>query len=171
MGSTNPVKIDAARQTFVGLFADTDIQCHGIAAPSGVADQPMTEAETLQGAINRVAYCRKHHPADYYLAMEGGVDRFEHGPATFAYVVIANQQRQSVGRSANLPLPLVAWQALCQGEELGDVMDRLFDTRNIKQQGGAIGLLTNGCESRESAYRQALIMAMAPFLHPTLYGE
>lgn len=171
VGSTNPVKISAARETFIRLFADTDIHCRGIDAPSGVADQPMTEAETRQGAINRVTYCQAQQSADYYLAMEGGVDSFEQGPATFAYVVIASGQHKSVGRSANLPLPLAVWQALRQGEELGEVIDRLFGTRNIKQQGGAIGLLTNGCESRESAYRQALIMAMAPFLHPTLYGE
>lgn len=171
VGSTNPVKINAASETFQALFPDTGIICQGVSAPSGVAGQPMSEAETRTGAINRVRYCQQHRQADFYLAMEGGVDLFEQGPSTFAYVVIANSQRQSVGRSANLPLPAPVWQALQQGEELGQVMDRLFNTRNIKQQGGAIGLLTNGRESRESAYRQALTLAMAPFLYPELYEE
>jgi non-canonical (house-cleaning) NTP pyrophosphatase len=40
---------------------------------------------------------------------------------------------------------------------------------NIKQQGGAIGLVTNGHATRESAYTQAMVLAMAPFLHPELY--
>ena len=48
-------------------------------------------------------------------------------------------------------------------------MDRLFKTNNIKHKGGAIGLLTNGLETRESNYTQALILAMAPFLNPELY--
>ena len=171
VGSTNPVKIRAARETFRALFPRAAIACAGLSSPSGVADQPMTEAETRLGAINRVQYCRQQGDADFYLAMEGGVDLFEQGPATFAYVVIADREHQSVGRSANLPLPGPAWQALQQGEELGHVMDRLFNTQNIKQQGGAIGLLTNGRETRESAYRQALTLAMAPFLHPHLYKE
>jgi non-canonical (house-cleaning) NTP pyrophosphatase len=48
-------------------------------------------------------------------------------------------------------------------------MDRLFNTTNIKQAGGAIALLTHNAETRESSYRQALILAMAPLLHPELY--
>ena len=76
----------------------------------------------------------------------------------------------SIGRSCNLPLPPVIYQALEKGEELGHVMDRLFKTDNIKQKGGAIGLLTNGLATRESVYRQATLLAMAPFIHPDLYN-
>ncbi|MGL5390648.1 MAG: DUF84 family protein, partial [Shewanella sp.] len=55
------------------------------------------------------------------------------------------------------------------GEELGHVMDRLFNTVNIKQKGGAIGLLTHGHATRESIYTQAMILAMAPLLNPQFY--
>ena len=48
-------------------------------------------------------------------------------------------------------------------------MDRLFNTDNVKQKQGAIGLLTHGLATRESVYRQAIILAMAPFIHPDLY--
>ena len=138
-------------------------------APSGVADQPMSSEETLKGAINRVAYCKQQVDADFYVAMEGGVDMFENGPATFAHFVIADKNRQSFGRSAILPLPPAVYSALQEGKELGDVMDHLFNTNNVKQKGGAIGLLTNGCATRESIYTQALKLAFAPFLHPHLY--
>jgi non-canonical (house-cleaning) NTP pyrophosphatase len=50
-------------------------------------------------------------------------------------------------------------------------MDRLFNTNNIKQKGGAIGLLTNGLATRESVYRQATLLAMAPFIHSDLYNQ
>ena len=142
-----------------------------MSAPSGVPDQPMTADETRLGAVNRVEYCKAHGKADFYVAMEGGVDEFEYGPCTFAYVVVASADRISVGRSAILPLPQQIFQALKQGEELGPVMDRLFNTDNIKQKGGAIGLLTNGLETRGSNYYQAMILAMAPFLHPNLYDK
>lgn len=171
VGSQNPVKVNAVRSALEALMTDCVIECEGMHAPSGVADQPMTADETREGAINRVAYCRQHAEADFYVALEGGVDRFEYGPATFAYVVIASSERQSVGRSAILPLPNIIYQALEAGEELGHVMDRLFNTDNIKQKGGAIGLLTNHQATRESTYHQALLLAMAPFLHSELYDR
>ncbi len=172
VGSTNPVKVQAAKSALEQLFPHSDIHCHGSHAPSGVADQPMTAPETLQGAINRVEYCQSApeiEKADLYIAIEGGVDNFTYGPATFAYVVIAHQSQRLVGRSALLPLPPIIYNALNEGEELGDVMDRLFNTKNIKQQGGAIGLLTRGAATRESTYTQALILAMAPLLNDELY--
>ncbi|MCF2908762.1 inosine/xanthosine triphosphatase [Pseudoalteromonas sp. DL2-H2.2] len=170
VGSKNPVKINAARQIFTQYYPDSDIQCEGLDAPSGVANQPLGEADTLLGAQNRVRYLVDQHTADYYCAMEGGAHQFAYGPATFAFVVISNGQHESIGRSANLPLPQRIYDALLAGEELGHVMDRLFNTDNIKQKGGAIGLLTNHLATRESAYTQALLLAMAPFNHPELYA-
>lgn len=169
VGSKNPVKINAAKSAICDMLALEEVECVAVNAPSKVAEQPMTSAETQLGAINRVKYCQQHSQADFYVAIEGGVDQFEYGPATFAFVVIANQKHMFIGRSCNLPLPPVIYQALQNGEELGHVMDRLFNTNNIKQKGGAIGLLTNGLATRESVYRQATLLAMAPFIHADLY--
>ncbi|WP_374758496.1 MULTISPECIES: inosine/xanthosine triphosphatase [Shewanella] len=171
VGSKNPVKVSAAKHAFSQYFPDCNIICEGIHAPSLVADQPMTEAETKLGAINRAEYCQSQQTADFYIAMEGGVDCFDHGPATFAYMAILHNQQLSVGRSALLPLPLKVFQALEQGEELGHVMDRLFNTDNIKQKGGAIGLLTKGLATRESIYTQAIILAMAPFVNDEIFNN
>ncbi len=171
VGSQNPVKINAARAALAALFSESIVECEGMHAPSNVSEQPMTASETRSGAINRVAYCQQHRDADYYIAVEGGVDLLDDVPVTFAYVAIANGEQQSVGRSATLPLPMLVYQALVAGEELGPVMDRLFNTVNVKQKGGAIGLLTHGNATREGDYTQALIMAMAPFLHAELYTK
>ncbi|MFV7785749.1 MULTISPECIES: inosine/xanthosine triphosphatase [Shewanella] len=176
VGSTNPVKIGAARQALSLLFPDAEIRCQGIHAPSGVAPQPMTDEETREGAINRARYCaqmgqeNEQLKADLYIAMEGGVDLFDHGAATYAYMAIIHNNELSIGRSAQLPLPGKVYQALVAGEELGDVMDRLFNTVNIKQKGGAIGLFTQGRASRESVYTQAIVLAMAPILNPELFA-
>ncbi|KZN37244.1 hypothetical protein N475_16245 [Pseudoalteromonas luteoviolacea DSM 6061] len=169
MGSKNPVKINAAKTIFQRYFPESEIQCEGLHAPSGVADQPLGEDDTLAGAENRVAFLKANHSADYYCAMEGGAAKFAYGAATFAFVVIANHTQSIVGRSCNLPLPNQIYDALEQGEELGHVMDRVFNTTNIKQKGGAIGLLTNNLATRESSYTQALTLAMAPFIHQELY--
>ncbi|MBD5772023.1 inosine/xanthosine triphosphatase [Marinomonas sp. SM2066] len=174
VGSTNPVKINAAKQAFEAVFPAYSIHCNGMNAPSGVSDQPMTEAETRLGAKNRVQYCFQQDTqksADYFVAMEGGVDKFEEGVMTFAYVaILPSNGILSTGRSANLPLPNKIFKRLQGNEELGDVMDDIFHTTNIKQQGGAIGLLTNNSATRESIYIQALILALAPILHPEHYS-
>ena len=171
VGSKNPVKISAAKTAICEMFALNEVECVGINAPSGVPEQPMTNEDTQLGAINRVKYCQQHAQADYYVAFEGGVDLFEYGPATFAYVAVANQQHMSIGRSCQLPLPPLVYQALVNGEELGHVMDRLFNTDNVKQKGGAIGLLTKGLATRESVYHQATLLALAPFVNPDLFGS
>ncbi|QDE39551.1 non-canonical purine NTP phosphatase [Luteibacter pinisoli] len=170
VGSKNPVKVASVRNALAPLFPGRLVECEGMHAPSGVPDQPMTAAETREGAVNRMNFCRQHGDADFFVALEGGVDVTEDGPGTFGIVAIAHGDIVSVGRSAWLPLPPAVYEALLDGEELGDVMDRLFGTVNIKQQGGAIGLVTNGHATRESAYTQAMVLAMAPFLHPELYG-
>ncbi|MBU2239499.1 MAG: inosine/xanthosine triphosphatase [Gammaproteobacteria bacterium] len=173
VGSTNPVKVNAARQAFSQVFPNHTIHCEEMHAPSDVADQPMTEAETRLGAQNRVRYCSEHSASndmDFFVALEGGVDEFEEGAATFAYVAIINSDGELMtGRSANLPLPNKVYQRLQANEELGLVMDELFNTDNIRQKGGAIGLFTNHAATRESVYTQALVLALAPVLHPEHY--
>lgn len=170
VGSTNPVKVNAVKHAISGVFSFSNLDCIGIDAPSGVAAQPMNSEATRQGALNRIKYCTEHMRADYFVAIEGGVDTFESGPATFAYIAISDGQSQSIGRSCLLPIPTIVFQALEQGQELGTVMDRLFNTQNVKQKQGAIGLLTNGQESRQSVYTQAVTLAMAPFINSDLYG-
>ncbi|MDF0533177.1 inosine/xanthosine triphosphatase [Shewanella sp. A32] len=169
VGSTNPVKINAGKKAVASLHPDAEILCEGVKAPSGVADQPMTDEATRQGAINRVKWCQQQTTADYYLAMEGGVDLIADHAYTYAWVVIADNRQLSLSRSAHLPLPTKVYQALQQGQELGDVMDAMFNTVNIKQAGGAIGLLTEGHATREGTYTAALIMAAAPLRFPELY--
>lgn len=173
VGSQNPVKQGAAMKAFAKAFPSRAIHCDTVNAPSGVPDQPMNEADTKLGAQNRATHCAhqdKKQSFDFYVAMEGGVDIFDEGPATFAYVTVRdNNGKMITGRSANLPLPYKIYKRLEAGEELADVMDDVFNQHNIRQKGGAIGVLTNHIETRESVYMQALILALAPFMHEELY--
>lgn len=169
VGSKNPVKVNAIKTAFETYYPEHIIECRGIHAPSLVAEQPMTSKETRDGAVNRLDYCQKNSVADYYAAIEGGVDLFEDGPATFAYIAITDSEQLVVGRGANLPLPQSVYERLQSGDELGPLMDELFHTSNIKQKGGAIGLLTNGYATREGNYTHAAILAMARFAHAEFY--
>jgi len=150
------------RDAFALAFPDIPKQVVGFKTESGVAAQPMTSAETLLGADNRLHNLQQQQQADFYVAIEAGLDE----GMTFAWIRISDGKREGRARSASLQLPPEAVQRLTQGEELGDVMDALFGTQNIKQAGGAIGLLTQHKLSRSSVYQQALILALIPFLTP-----
>ncbi|KAJ2972514.1 hypothetical protein NQ176_g7113 [Zarea fungicola] len=53
VASKNPVKIQAAHDGFQRMFPDIAFTVRGLSVPSGVPDQPLTDEETLQGALNR----------------------------------------------------------------------------------------------------------------------
>jgi inosine/xanthosine triphosphatase len=166
VASANPAKINAVFAAMSQIWPDSTLECSGMSTDSGVSAQPMTSDETLQGALNRlraVAAARKD--ADYYVAIEAGLD----GDNSFAWIAILHQGRISKTRSASLPIPPVALMAMQQGEELGDVMDRMFSQHNIKQQGGAIAMLTGHLLTRSGVYQQAIILAMIPFMQPNLF--
>ncbi|GHA50643.1 inosine/xanthosine triphosphatase [Photobacterium aphoticum] len=167
VASTNPAKISAVEHAFAQAFPDHAFTFHGVSVASGVSEQPMTADETLQGARTRVHNAKQAMPdADYYVGLEAGLD----GDLTFAWMVIEDaRQRRGEARSASLPLPPAALAQLHQGQELGDVMDAMFNQTNIKQKGGAIALLTHHLLSRSSVYQQALILALIPFMHPDLF--
>ncbi|MFS1420260.1 inosine/xanthosine triphosphatase [Vibrio splendidus] len=163
IASLNPAKINAVKSAFLSAFPDTEFDFKGISVPSGVADQPMSNDETYQGAVNRVHNATQAQPdADFYVGLESGIE----GKVTFAWMVVESNGQRGESRSASLMLPPVVLDKLQHANELGDVMDEVFGTDNIKQKGGAIGLLTHNQLSRSSVYSQALILALIPFVNP-----
>ncbi|WP_318466886.1 inosine/xanthosine triphosphatase [Photobacterium leiognathi] len=166
VASTNPAKIAAVRDAFTLVFPEQAFTVEGIAALSGVRDQPLTCDETLLGAKNRVCHCREQCPnADFIVGLEAGIDE----KFTFAWMVIEHQGKMSESRSASLPLPPLALEKIHQGMELGDIMDEMFNQQNVKKKGGAIAMLTNHLLTRSSVYQQALILALIPLIKPELF--
>ncbi|MDN3614156.1 MAG: inosine/xanthosine triphosphatase [Vibrio gallaecicus] len=163
IASLNPAKINAVKSAFQSALPNEDFTFTGVSVDSGVADQPMTNDETYLGAENRVRNSALAHPnAHFYVGLEAGIE----GSITFAWMIIESQGQRGESRSASLMLPPAVLNKLEHANELGDVMDDVFGTNNIKQQGGAIGLLTHNQLSRSSVYHQALILALIPFMNP-----
>jgi len=74
VASQNPVKIAATRRGFASMFPRRAFHLHPVEVPSGVRPQPLSDAETLQGALNRVQHAAHLVPqADYWVGIEGGV--------------------------------------------------------------------------------------------------
>ncbi len=75
VASQNPVKAQAVAHGFQRMFPDLELTVQTISVPSGVSRQPFSNAETLQGAVNRAAEAARQLPdADYWAGVEGGVE-------------------------------------------------------------------------------------------------
>lgn len=168
VGSTNPVKVTAVRNTVLRVWPDAEVTA--VAVPSGVSNMPMSDKETLAGAQNRATAAREALDADLGIGLEGGVQSEPFGLVLHGWVVVvARDGRVGIGGGGRLPLPDRIAQKVLAGQELGDVMDIVLNDHNTKQKGGAVGALTNELVLREETFALAVAYALAPFVSPQLY--
>jgi inosine/xanthosine triphosphatase len=170
VASNNPVKVQAAREAFSRMFAGEQFELLPVSVPSGVGDQPMSSAETLQGASNRAQSARERLPqADYWVGIEGGVEETAGELCAFAWVVVLSQGLCGKGRTGTFFLPPRVAELVRQGKELGEADDIVFGRTNSKQENGAVGLLTGDVIDRAAFYTHAAMLALIPFKNEALY--
>ncbi|QHL85923.1 non-canonical purine NTP phosphatase [Nibribacter ruber] len=170
VASGNPVKVSAALAGMQKMMPGASIETVSVSVPSGVADQPMTDEETLAGALNRVQNAKEANPlADAWVGIEGGVDYLQGELATFAWVVIQTEDLVGKARSGTFFLPKTVQELVEQGLELGKANDQIFSRINSKQKGGAIGILTDEVLDRKQLYEQAVVLALVPHKNRELY--
>ena len=168
MGSRNPAKIEAVRRVLERLAPACELQAVDVA--SGVADQPVGDHATRQGARNRASAALQMTGADVAFGLEGGV---AHEPPVVWLVswvaAVTHDGRTGDASGLRMPLPAAVARRLASGDELGTIIDDLFNVTASKQQTGAVGLLTEGFVSRTDAFADLVAMACAPLLRPDLY--
>ncbi len=171
IASKNPVKIDSVRLGFSKMFPNKAFEIEGISVDSGVSAQPMTEEETLKGAINRVNKVSELSlEADYWVGIEGGSKIVEQGMETFAWVVVKSKDGLvNQGRTASFYLPKEIVTLIKNGMELGEADDIVFKRSNSKQANGAVGILTDNVLTRTDYYEMAVILTLIPYKNPKLY--
>jgi inosine/xanthosine triphosphatase len=164
VGSTNPVKVGAARTMVQRLAPRAEVV--GIAVPSGVPDQPWGDDETMRGAIARARAARAAQDADLGIGIEGGVvAEADGGVRSCAWAaVVGRDGREGIGGSLAMRLPDRVARLVRDGVELGHAMDALTGERNVKQGVGAVGILTAGLVTRQQAYEVLVAYALVPFL-------
>jgi len=170
IASQNPVKIKAVKTAFRQVFPDKKLEFMSFDIASGVSDQPIGREETLRGAMNRALGASKKVKADYYVGLEGGVNKAM--DTEVAWMVVRNSEGR-IGKSQtnSFELPSEITKLLNQGKELADAGDIVFGTKNNKHTTGVVGLLTHGVIDREKYYVQAIILALIPFVNQKLYFE
>ena len=170
--SKNPIKIEAARRGFERAFPDAQVQIRSEAVPSGVADQPKTDAETLRGARQRAETAKERYPdADFWIGLEGGLEIHDGELFAGAWIYILGTRSHGRSRTANFLLPPTLIELLDQGLELGQAIDQVFDRQGAKRGPGAAGLLTDDVIRRADLYEPAVILALAPLKKERLYAD
>ena len=168
VASKNPVKVNATDLGFRTYF--DVIEVRGVSVESGVSDQPKSDEETLKGALNRVENARKaFSDADFWVGIEGGLTVRNNDIEAFAWIVILSGEETGKSRTTTFQLPGKVAELIAKGYELGEANDILFQQENSKQKTGAVGLLTGNKINRTVLYKQAVELALVPFLNPELY--
>ena len=168
VGSTNPVKVAAVRAVLDRAGCSASVE--GRAVASGVRDQPVGDAETIQGATQRARAALEAAAADLAVGLEGGVVDDGSCMMTCAWaVVVGRDGRVGVGGSLAMPLPDRVAALVRGGIELGHAMDQVSGGHDTKRGAGAVGILTAGLVDRQRAYEALVTYALAPFLAPEYY--
>ena len=170
IASRNPIKINATKLAFEQMFPNKVFQFEGASISSDISDQPMSDKETLKGAINRSNNAKLEcMDADYWIGIEGGVEKIDNEMQVFAWIYIQSKEMVGKARTATFDLPKKIIELIDSGMELGDADDVIFSRRNSKQKNGAVGILTKDLIDREKYYTHAIIMALIPFKNMDLY--
>jgi len=169
VGSLNPAKVEAARLAFVALWPGALEGAHGCDVSSGVAAQPMSDAETIRGARNRAARAIGLGEADYGVGIEGGLEETEGSWFNSGWAVVLDRAgREGVGSTLRMQVPPALMELVLGGQELGAACDLVFGRSDAERAEGFVGLMTGNAIHRTGALCDAVIAALTPFLHPAL---
>lgn len=181
IGSTNPVKINAATGAASEQWPEVVVE--GVKVATGVDEQPRSDEETKQGAINRaravLAEGLKRHPELASagngnaggvnsellgMGLEGGIvdDGQEMWTTVWAAVV---DQEGNLGLSAGsrFIVPEIIAAKIRAGGEMGPVIAQVLgeaDLNRIKQNEGVIGVVTEGFVDRTEEYQAVAKLAL-----------
>lgn len=163
IGTQNPTKINAVKQAFSVL--DHVIFC-SLNVPSGVSPQPITDEETINGAINRANTARYESSAELGIGLEGGVVETNIGIflCNWGALTMLNEQPIIAGGSRIL-LPDEVGKAVMSGRELSDVMDDYKNLHRVGRNEGAIGIFTNGLVSRTEMFTELSKLLLGQYLY------
>jgi len=168
VGSKNPVKITAVENAVKKIWSDAEII--GVEVNSGINNQPKSNEEAIQGAVNRAKLSLQQTGADIGMGLEGCVYDSKFGMFLSGWVVAINKNGEiGIGGGGGLLLPEKIASEIRNGKELGPVMDKFIGDHNTKQKQGTVGVLTNNLVSRTDAFEKSVIFALARFINPHYY--
>jgi inosine/xanthosine triphosphatase len=160
IGSKNPAKNQAVKNA----FHDGNFEFISMDIPSGVNEQPFSDEETINGAINRAVNALQKGEGKIGIGLEGGVQETSHGLLLCNWGALAsNDFEPIIAGGARLLLPEEIAQRLRAGEELGPVMDDYAKMKNVRKHEGAIGIFTDGIINRVEMFTHIMNLLVGQY--------
>ncbi len=149
IGSKNPTKVRALQH----VVREMDFKVVAKSVTSSVSSQPLSDLETMQGAINRAQEVLKVTTCHIGIGLEGGITEV----GNFAFVcnwgaLIDSNGLKCVASGGLVELPDGIREEVNAGKELSEVMEKYTRMTNNDKTVGAIGILTNGLVTRQEVY-------------------
>lgn len=168
VGSTNPVKLAAARNVVTRVWPLATVA--SIDVPSGVPAQPLSDQDAITGARNRAVAAQRALNADFGVGIEGNVDDSAMGMYVTGWAAVVDRHGEiGIGAGGRFLLPEHLAVHVRRGTELGLLMDEIVHEDNTKQRQGAVGIFTGGLVDRTQALELAVVFALTRFIVPSLY--
>ncbi|MCH1625352.1 DUF84 family protein [Fredinandcohnia quinoae] len=162
IGTKNPTKVAAIKLGFQGIdahFIETSV-------PSGVSAQPLTDKETIQGAINRARNSLEKENTDIGIGLEGGVFSSDHGLFLCNWGAIVDGDKPPIiAGGARILLPEEVANGVRAGKELSEVMEEYTKQKDVRSKEGAIGIFTNGYVNRTDMFTHVVKLLVGQYTY------
>lgn len=168
VGSTNPVKINATINAASEHWPEVKVV--GLSVDTGVAEQPRSDEETKQGAINRAKAALKEGLKQDIegevlgMGLEGGVeDEGEEMWTTVWGAVIDKEGNLGLSGGSRFLVPAEMANKIRTGEEMGPVTAKVLNEENlerIKTEEGLVGIVTEKFVDRTEEYQSIAKLAL-----------
>ena len=163
VASKNPAKIEAVSSILKELAMPAEVEA--VEVESGVSNQPFSQQETMQGAMNRARNALAVVKADMAFGLEGGVHEIAGRLYLCNWGALADHQGNIwTAAGAQIELPEAITAQLRNGKELGPVMDAYAGEFGIRRHKGAIGILTGGLINRSEMFGHIVKILMGLYL-------
>lgn len=170
IGSINPVKIQATKLAFQKVWPNKKWEVVGLEIPSKVSSQPKSDLESIKGATNRAKGALAKSKADFGVGIEGGLSKIDGNWYDTAWIVVIDKAgTKAIGSTINMPTPQMFIDKVNEGMEIGHIDDLIFKQQNSKHAQGHFGLMTKNALTRQSAYVEGTISALARFIRPEIF--
>lgn len=161
LGSTSQSKVEILKNVLKNDQIDAEII--PIEVDSGIADQPLDEKTTIQGAVNRAtnAISNFNEELDLSIGLEGGLvfinDIYY---LVCAASIIDKDGNKYIGISKKIPLPKIVSGKVKEGEQFGIVI-REFEATLEESESQELKDLVKELISREQSFTEAIKIALA----------
>lgn len=164
IGTKNRAKTNAIKNIVNTYFENVEFERFEVL--SNVSEQPFSDEETRQGAINRALNARSASNADLSFGLEGGVREIDGVMYCCNWGAVALKDGSVItSAGATFLLPKEVANELRAGKELGPVMDEFTEKKDTRHHSGAIGVFTSDLVDRTEMFEHIVKLLIGQYLY------